>query len=221
MQARARAVAVRQKCNGKSKRLQREGFHFSPRQLPLPWPRLPSSLALIIASPLTSLCFWPHLLQPSLKTVMPLHTLSNSSSLAQKTSWTPHQNLQGLHPVGSRYLWLHPLPGACLSLHSMKLSSLLVLKPMGPGPAPGNLPVSVLPLNSRRANSLSSFQSLLKCHLINDIFLDHPSKNSNLSPFTLTFSVHLILLGFSFPITTWHEFFICLLSNFSTRMLAL
>lgn len=108
MQARARAVAVRQKCNGKSKRLQREGFHFSPLQLPLPWPRLPSSLALIIASPLTSLCFWPHLLQPSLKTVMPLHTLSNSSSLAQKTSWTPHQNLQGLHPAGSRYLWPSP-----------------------------------------------------------------------------------------------------------------
>ena len=211
MQARARAVAVRQKCSGKSKRLQREGFHFSPLRLPLPWPRPPSSLAWIIASPLTSLCFWPHLLQSSLKTVKPLHMLPNSSSLGQRTSWTPHQNLQGLHPMGSCYLWLHPLLGAYLSLHSMKLPSLLVLKHMGPSSAPGNLPVSVLPLNSRRANSLSSFQSLLKCHLINDIFLDHPSENSNLSPFTLALSVHLTLLGFSFPITTWHEFFICCL----------
>lgn len=186
-------------------------FSFLTTAAALPWPRPPSSLAWIFASPLTSLCFWPHLLQSSLKIVTPLHILSNSSSLAQRTSWTPHQNLQGLYPMGSRYLWLHPLLGAYLSLHSMKLSSLLVLKHTGPGPAPGNLPVSVLPLNSRRANSLIPFQSLLKCHLINDIFLDHPSENSNLSPFTLTLSVYLTLLGFSFPITTWHEFFICCL----------
>ena len=61
-------------------------FSFLTTAAALPWPRPPSSLAWIFASPLTSLCFWPHLLQSSLKTVTPLHILSNSSSLAQRNS---------------------------------------------------------------------------------------------------------------------------------------
>lgn len=105
MQARARAVAVG-KMQWEIQETSKGGFHFLTTTAALPWPRPPSSLAWIIASPLQhSLCFWPHLLQSSLKTVMPLHILSNSSSLAQRTSWTPHPSARELYPMGSRYLW--------------------------------------------------------------------------------------------------------------------
>lgn len=73
-----------------------EVFHFSP--LRLLCQLVPSSLAWIIASPLTSLCFWPHLLQSSLKTVMPLLFIDIApfaqgtfrlSQESEATQWAP------------------------------------------------------------------------------------------------------------------------------------
>lgn len=59
------------------------------------------------------------------------------------------------------------------SLHSTKLPSLLFLRHTRSVTASRDLPGPHLLLNIHRANSSTSFRSLLKCPLISDIVLDH------------------------------------------------
>lgn len=101
------------------------------------------------------------------------------ASLRGQAELLPHKGLQGLHHWALVTSDFTPQ----LGIH---LSSALHKAVIHPGlqiyqtwPAPGNLSVPVFPLNICGASSLTSFWSLLKCHLVRDIFLDQCTENSN------------------------------------------
>ncbi|KAF6339810.1 hypothetical protein mRhiFer1_008074 [Rhinolophus ferrumequinum] len=177
--ARDRAVAERWKCGGKSERLQRSGVHFSAPLLLPPWSRPPSSLAWLTAPPPNLCPSLTCLLPSSVSTVTtcgrPVQLLPPHSGLAQHLRlW----DLQRLH-CGARCLWLHPLWGADVFPPRHKAVILAILQTHHTCSCLRELTCACFSPKQRRANSFTSFRSLLQCHLISDIFLDHPSDNSD------------------------------------------
>lgn len=147
-------------------------FSFLTTAAALPWPRPPSSLAWIIASPLNLSLL---LASPPAVFSQDSHAFAHTVQQLQPCS----EDKLNSSPESTRAVPNGPpLPDSTLylvptcPLHSMKLSS-AGPQAHGTWSCPRELASVCSSPKQPQSYSLISFQSLLKCHLINDIFLDH------------------------------------------------